>query len=83
MSNIHYLQGAGGSGNNTSNQPPGPTDMELAERVARIETRLESFATKEDLHRELNSQTWKLVTFVTGFGTILTAAVYFIAKHIG
>jgi len=49
-----------------------------------------NYATKEDMaklgvamHAEINAQTWKLVTFVCGFGTALVAATYFIAGHIG
>ena len=34
------------------------------------------------VHSDLNSQTWKLVTFVCGFGTALVTATYFIAKHV-
>jgi len=41
-----------------------------------------NYATKEDLHKEINAQTWKLVTFVCGFGTALVAATYFIATHV-
>ncbi|GAB3446594.1 hypothetical protein NX773_21605 [Massilia solisilvae] len=44
--------------------------------------------TKEDLHREIgavlremNAQTWKILTFVAGFGTVLVSATYFIATH--
>lgn len=33
------------------------------------------------MQSEINDQTWKLVTFVCGFGTALVAATYFIAKH--
>ncbi|MBM2884067.1 hypothetical protein JFK97_06655 [Chromobacterium phragmitis] len=62
------------------------------DRLAGVETRLtvieQAMATKEDLHllradlhKEINAQTWKLVTFVCGFGSALVAAVYFIAKH--
>jgi hypothetical protein len=47
-----------------------------------------NYVTKEDLHREIaglhrdiNSQTWKPVTFVCGFGTVLVSATYFIATH--
>jgi hypothetical protein len=40
-----------------------------------------NYATREDIHKEISAQTWKLVTFVCGFGTALVAAVYFIAKH--
>jgi hypothetical protein len=68
-------------------------NLETRDRLARIETRLESVATKADLaelrgemgsalHREINAQTWKLVTFVCSFGTALVAATYFFAKHI-
>jgi hypothetical protein len=40
-----------------------------------------NYATKEDLHKEINTQTWRLVTFVCGFGTALVAATYFIVTH--
>jgi hypothetical protein len=50
-------------------------------RLTKIEARLDTFATTADLHKELNAQTWKLVTFVCGFGTALVAATYFIVKH--
>lgn len=40
-----------------------------------------NYATKEDLQREVGALTWKLVTFVCGFGTALVAATYFIASH--
>lgn len=54
-------------------------------QLTKIETRLDafstSFATKADLHREINAQTWKLVTFVCGFGTALVAATYFVITH--
>jgi hypothetical protein len=68
-------------------------NLETRDRLARIETRLDPMATKADLfelrgdmgaalHREINAQTWKLVTFVCSFGTALVAATYFIAKHV-
>ncbi|RDU98890.1 hypothetical protein DWV00_11600 [Trinickia dinghuensis] len=64
-------------------------NIETRDRLARIETRLDSVATKADLlnvraalHQEMNAQTWKLVTFVCGFGTALVAATYFVAKHV-
>ncbi len=50
-------------------------------RLTKIEAKLDNFATTADLHKEINAQTWKLVTFVCGFGTALVAATYFIAKH--
>ncbi|AZG09892.1 hypothetical protein EGT29_19640 [Pigmentiphaga sp. H8] len=41
-----------------------------------------NYATKEDLHKELNSQTWKLITWTTGICTLLVAATFFIATKI-
>ena len=48
-----------------------------------------NYSTKDDMAKlglamqaEINTQTWKLVTFVCGFGTALVAATYFIATHI-
>jgi hypothetical protein len=35
-----------------------------------------------NLYRVINSQTWKLVTFVCGFGTALVTATFFIATHV-
>lgn len=59
----------------------------IRDRLTGVETRLavieRTMATKEDLHKEINAQTWKLVTFVCGFGSALVAAVYFITKHTG
>jgi hypothetical protein len=44
-----------------------------------------NYVTKEDLHRELNAQTWRLITFVTTFvcvfNGLLVSATYFIATH--
>ncbi|MGS1071688.1 hypothetical protein [Burkholderia glumae] len=64
-------------------------NIENRDRLARIETRLDQVATKSDLgdmkaalHQEINAQTWRLVTFVCGFGTALVAAAYFVAKYV-
>jgi hypothetical protein len=40
-----------------------------------------NYVTKEDLNKEINVQTWRLITFVCGFGAVLVAATYFIATH--
>jgi len=56
----------------------------LVRRPARaidVDTKLDTLATKADLHEALNSQMWKLVTALCGFGAALIAAVYFVAKH--
>ncbi|MDP3123783.1 hypothetical protein [Hydrogenophaga sp.] len=48
-----------------------------------------SHATKEDLtklealmHKEFTAQTWRIVGAMLTFGTALTAAVFFIARHV-
>lgn len=59
---------------------------ETRQRLARIEMRLDSIdaqmATKADLHREINAQTRRLVTFVSGFGASLAAATFAIARYV-
>ncbi|GAC1569135.1 MAG: hypothetical protein NVS3B3_23210 [Aquirhabdus sp.] len=49
--------------------------------VTKADLSSEISAIRTDLHKEINAQTWKLVTFVCGFGGALVASVYFIAKH--
>jgi maltooligosyltrehalose synthase len=39
-------------------------------------------ATKDELHKVVNEQTWKLITWTTGLGLALVTAVYFIAKNV-
>lgn len=51
-------------------------NLETRDRLARIETRLESVATKSDLHEALHSLTWKLI----GSCALLVAATFAIAK---
>ncbi len=64
-------------------------EADTRDRLARIETRLDTFATKADLnalkadlyralHKELHGMTWKLM----GGASALVAAVYYIAKHV-
>ena len=56
--------------------------QDTRERLTRIEARLDTFpavfATKEDLHKELHSMTWRIFGACAG----LVAAVYFIAKYV-
>ena len=52
------------------------------ERLARIEVRLEQTATSDEIHKEISSLTWRLMTFICTFGTALVAATYFLAKHV-
>ena len=64
-------------------------EIDTRDRLARIETRLDTFATKADLndlksdlyrelHQELHGMTWKLM----GGASALVAAVYYIAKNV-
>jgi hypothetical protein len=48
-----------------------------------------NYATREDvthvgvdLLKEMNGQTWRIISWVTTTATLLTAAVYFIARHV-
>ena len=52
--------------------------IDARDRLARIETRLDTFATKADLHRELHGMTWRLF----GGATALVGIVYWIARNI-
>lgn len=58
---------------------------ETRDRLARIETKLDhfqtTFATKEDLYKALNAQTWKIVSAIFVAGSALTAIVYFLALN--
>jgi hypothetical protein len=85
---LHGGSGAGRGG------PPYNGDMEarvekleaaipdIRDRLIKIEARLDMTATREDLHREMTAQTWRLVTFVTSIGAALVAATYFIARTV-
>ena len=52
--------------------------VDARDRLARIETRLDTFATKADLHRELHDMTWRLF----GGASALVGIVYWIARNI-
>jgi hypothetical protein len=52
--------------------------IDARDRLARIETRLDTFATKADLHRELHGMTWRLF----GGASALVGIVYWIARNI-
>lgn len=74
-----------------------PERSELDARVSRVEADIaamktdlavirSNYVTKEDLHREISAQTWRLVTFVSAFassfGIALVGATYFIVSHL-
>ena len=52
--------------------------VDARDRLARIETRLDTFATKADLHRELHGMNWRLF----GGASALVGIVYWIARNI-
>lgn len=54
----------------------------LETRATKMEAQMSAVATREDLHKEISGQTWKLVTFVSGFGSSLVIITYFIATHL-
>ncbi len=61
----------------------------IEQDIAVIKSSLLHYATKADIsalavamHSDINAQTWKLVTFVCGFGTALVGATYFVAKYV-
>lgn len=56
--------------------------IETRDRLARIETRLDTFLTKADLHQELHSMTWKLLGGAISVASALAGIVYWIARNI-
>ncbi len=52
--------------------------IETRDRLTRIEMRMDSFATKADLHREFHAMTWKLFTAASA----LVVIVYWIARNV-
>ena len=56
--------------------------VETRDRLARIETRLDTFVTKADLHQELHSMTWKLLGGAMSVASALVGIVYWIARNI-
>jgi hypothetical protein len=56
--------------------------IETRDRLARIETRLDTFVTKADLHQELHSMTWKLLGGAMSVALALVGIVYWIARNI-
>ena len=42
----------------------------------------EDIATREDLHKAINEQTWKIIGTMVTFGTLLVGAVFFIARNV-
>lgn len=60
------------------------TTLATKEDFLRLElsTKSEVLRLEAKLHQEMNAQTWKFVTWMTGICTALIAATYFIATHV-
>jgi len=56
--------------------------IETRDRLARIETRLDTFVTKEYLHKELYLMTWRILSGGVVIGTTLVTVVYWIARNV-
>lgn len=56
--------------------------VETCDRLARIETRLETFVTKADLHQELHRMTWRLLGGALTGASALVVIVYWIARSV-
>jgi hypothetical protein len=56
--------------------------VEVRDRLARIETRMDSFVTKADLHQELHSMTWRIIGSTIGLGIALIGAMAWIVKNV-
>ena len=59
------------------------TDMAVirANYATRADISVEASSIRAELHKEISAQTWKLITFVSGFGTALVGVTYFIFTH--
>ncbi len=56
--------------------------IETRDRLARIETRLDMFVTKDYLHKELYLMTWRILSGGAVIGTTLVTVVYWIARNV-
>jgi hypothetical protein len=76
-------------------EPPGgpPHNGDMEQRIAKLEAIIPTLATKEDLartegalraeiHKSINEQTWKLITWMSTIALALVSATYFIATHV-
>lgn len=56
--------------------------VETRDRLVRIETRMDTLATKEELHKELHSLTWKVLGGMGAICAALVSVTYLIAKYV-
>lgn len=56
--------------------------LDARERLVRLETKIDATATREDLHKEVGAQTWRIVGAMLTIGAAMSAAVFFIARNV-
>lgn len=56
--------------------------LEARDRLVRLETKIDAVATREDMHKEIGSQTWRIVGAMLTIGAAMSAAVFFIARNV-
>lgn len=56
--------------------------LDARDRLVRLETKIDMAATREDLHKEIGSQTWRIVGAMLTIGAAMSAAVFFIARNV-
>lgn len=87
--NISKYQGMNGS---NGGEPPMDNSDRLTKLELKLETLVPTLATKEDLtreiltlraemHKEFTAQTWRIIGAMLTFGSLLSAAVFFITKN--
>lgn len=61
----------------------------IENRLTGIDAKMAQFATKEDialtkaeLHKAISDQTWKIIGAMISFGSLIAAAVFFIARNV-
>jgi hypothetical protein len=56
--------------------------LDARDRLVRLETKIDMAATREDLHKEIGAQTWRIVGAMLTIGAAMSAAVFFIARNV-
>ena len=60
----------------------GVIERDVAVIKSNYATREDLQAAKADLHKAMNDQTWKIITWMTGISTALVAATFFLARFV-
>ena len=60
----------------------GVIERDVAIIKSNYATREDLQAAKADLHKAMNDQTWKIITWMTGISTALVAATFFLVRFV-